>query len=173
MDNAEWVILIFLKSEGNVFSVGKNQYGQLGLGHNRSQNVLNKVKNIPPIKMISCARISCYLIDFEGNVYSFGNNGEGQLGHGDKSNLNIPKIIYSVTDIQYQGQYNCPIFKIGLKNIIPCNLHGTISIIKLLKKILLHALEGNTKGLEILIQKLEELKNKLIKNKSLQTIKRQ
>lgn len=74
---------------------------------------------------------------------------------------------------QYQGQYNCPIFKIGLKNIIPCNLHGTISIIKLLKKILLHALEGNTKGLEILIQKLEELKNKLIKNKSLQTIKRQ
>ena len=63
----------------------------------------------------------------------------------------------------YQGQYNCPIFKISLKNIIPCNLHGTISIIKLLKKILLHTLEGNTKGLEILIQKLEESKIKVYK----------
>ena len=31
---------LFLDSEGNVFSVGFNQFGQLGLGHNENKNVL-------------------------------------------------------------------------------------------------------------------------------------
>ena len=34
---------LFLDSEGNVFSVGKNEFGQLGLAHNRNQNVLSKI----------------------------------------------------------------------------------------------------------------------------------
>ena len=42
---------LFLDSEGNVFSVGRNLYGQLGLGHDTNQNVLNKIPNIPPIKI--------------------------------------------------------------------------------------------------------------------------
>ena len=41
---------LFLDSEGNVYSVGNNLYGQLGLGHNRNQNELSKIPNIPPIK---------------------------------------------------------------------------------------------------------------------------
>ena len=38
---------LFLDSEGNVFSVGKNYYGELGLGHTKNQNELN---NIPSTK---------------------------------------------------------------------------------------------------------------------------
>ena len=90
----------FLDSEGNVFSVGNNEYGQLGLGHYTKQNELNKIPNIPPIKIISCVRSSCYLIDFEGNLWSFGINNEGQLGHGDKTEKNVPKIINTLKDIQ-------------------------------------------------------------------------
>ena len=37
---------LFLNSEGNVYSVGTNGYGQLGLGHNTNQNELNKIVNI-------------------------------------------------------------------------------------------------------------------------------
>ena len=62
---------LFLNSEGNVFSVGNNVYGNLGLGHNNNQIVLNQIPNIPPIRMISCPGHSSYLID----VY----NGCGQL----------------------------------------------------------------------------------------------
>ena len=44
---------LFLDSEGNVYSVGHNTFGSLGLGHNTKQNVLSKIVNIPPIKIIS------------------------------------------------------------------------------------------------------------------------
>ena len=91
---------LFLDSEGNVFSVGNNEYGQLGLGHKRNQNELNKIPNIPPIKIISCVCSSCYLIDFEGNLWTFGNNDYGQLGHDNKTDINTPKIILTLKDIQ-------------------------------------------------------------------------
>ena len=91
---------LFLDSEGNVYSVGYNCFYQLGLGHNTNQNVLSKIPNIPPIKIISCVFTSSYLIDFEGNLWSFGDNGEGQLGHGDRTNKTIPKIVNTLKDIQ-------------------------------------------------------------------------
>ena len=97
---------LFLDSEGNVFSVGSNYYGSLGLGHNANQNELNKIPNIPPIKIISCVSSSCYFIDFEGNLWSFGHNGCGQLGHGNKKTINDPKIISTLKDIR-QISYGC------------------------------------------------------------------
>ena len=53
---------LFLDSEGNVFSVGFNRPGQLGLGHNTNQNTLIKIQNIPPIQSMSCIFHSSYLI---------------------------------------------------------------------------------------------------------------
>ena len=98
---------LFLDSDGNVYSVGNNYYGELGLSHNRKQNVLNKIPNIPPIKTISCGLSSCYLIDFEGNLWSFGNNKHGQLGRGDKTNISAPKIIRKLKDIQQISYGSC------------------------------------------------------------------
>ena len=97
----------FLDSEGNVFSVGNNRFGSLGLGHKRNQNELNQIPNIPPIKVISCVGSSCYLIDFEGNLWTFGSNDYGQLGHGDKANKSIPEIINTVKDIQQISYGSC------------------------------------------------------------------
>ena len=84
-----------------------NAYGQLGLGHNTNQNVLNKIPNIPPIKIISCARSSSYLIDFEGNLRSFGKNRNGQLGSGHWININAPKLVNNVKDIQQISYGSC------------------------------------------------------------------
>ena len=97
---------LFLDSEGNVYSVGDNAQGQLGLGHKTNQNELNKIPNIPPIKTMSSASESCYLIDFEGNLWSFGENRLGQLGHGNNTDINAPKIISTLKDIQ-QISYGC------------------------------------------------------------------
>ena len=97
---------LFLDSEGNVYSVGNNEFGQLGLGHNTNQDELNKIPNIPPIKTISCARSSSYLIDCEDHLWSFGLNAYGQLGQCDKTNINISKVIKALKDIQ-QISYGC------------------------------------------------------------------
>ena len=106
---------LFLDSEGNVFAIGDNEHGQLGLGHNTKQNELNKIPNIPPIKTISCMGASCYLIDFGGNLRTFGYNGYGQLGHGDTTNINTPKIVNSLKDIQ-QISYGSRGFHFFAKN---------------------------------------------------------
>ena len=90
----------FLDSEGKVFSVGYNRFGQLGLGHNINQNVFVNIPNIPPILSISCVLHSSYLVDLEGNVWSFGNNIHGQLGHGDVNDKNSPTKIERLNDIQ-------------------------------------------------------------------------
>ena len=91
---------LFLDSEGNVFSVGYNFNGELGLGHNTNQNELKQIPNIPPIQKISYVNSSCYLIDFEGNLWTFGYNNEGQLGHGGRANITVPKISTAFRDIQ-------------------------------------------------------------------------
>ena len=91
---------LFLDVEGNVFAVGYNMYGNLGLGTNVvAQNILNKIINIPPIKAISCNTVNSYLLDFEGNVWSFGGNQLGTLGHGDTTLRDIPTKITSISDI--------------------------------------------------------------------------
>ena len=95
---------LFLDSEGNTFSVGRNDYGQLGLGHNNNQNVLNQIPNIPPIQKISCTYYSSYLIDVDGNLWSFGHNGYGELGHGDKANRNIPTKINGLNNVKQTVQ---------------------------------------------------------------------
>ena len=92
--------ILFLDAEGNVFSVGNNVYGQLGLGHKADQKVFRKIPNIPSIQTISCVCFSSYLIDFEGNVWGFGENTYGQLGLGDTTNRTVPTKIESLKDIQ-------------------------------------------------------------------------
>ena len=98
---------LFLDSDGNVFSVGENRFGELGLGHNSNQNELSKIPNIPPIKIISCVFASCYLIDFEGNLWSFGCNNDGQLGHGDTIQKNTPQMISNLKYIQQISYGSC------------------------------------------------------------------
>ena len=98
---------LFLDSEGNVYSVGYNSNGQLGLGHYTNKNVLKKIQNIPPIKIISCVGPSCYLIDFERKLWAFGYNAYGQLGNGDEKNINTPKIINALKDTRQISYGSC------------------------------------------------------------------
>ena len=97
----------FLDSEGNVYSVGYNGHGNLGLGHTTSRNTLNKISNIPPIQSIFSTGYGCYLLDFEGIVWSFGYNGFGELGHGDTTHKDVPTKIESLKDIQQLSQGSC------------------------------------------------------------------
>ena len=91
---------LFLDADGNVFSVGYNNKGSLGIGNRTDQNVVTQISNIPPIRSISCSGHSCYLIDFHDDVWSFGENMYGQLGHGDTEDRTVPTKITSFKKIK-------------------------------------------------------------------------
>ena len=98
---------LFLDSEGNVFTVRNDCFGD---DQDRNQNilyVLKKIPNIPPIKIISCVSVGFYLIDFERNLWSFGYNEDGQLGHGDRRNIDTPKVINTLKNIQQISYGSC------------------------------------------------------------------
>src|SRR4029079_10784385 len=87
---------IIIDLENNIWAMGNNSYGQLGLN-----NINNRL--IPTIilfhdkpikaKAISCGYNHTIIIDIENNVWAFGANYSGQLGLNDRNNRFIPTII--------------------------------------------------------------------------------
>lgn len=80
-------------SIGEVYSFGKNDYGQLGIGHNRPSKspafVLIPSENAVDV---SCGYYHCVVVTASGNVFSFGRNDYGQLGIGNKVHQNTPQL---------------------------------------------------------------------------------
>ena len=72
---------IALTSDGDVYTWGANEHGQLGL-NDASVFVAKptKVNNLPEVVSISAGKEHTMLLDADGYVYSFGNNAVGQLG---------------------------------------------------------------------------------------------
>ena len=76
----------FLSDEGQVYIVGCNELGQLGLEKEEIVLIPKQIPNIPQIKAISCGMHSTICIDIDGNLWGFGENIYGQLALG-KHNL--------------------------------------------------------------------------------------
>ena len=68
--------------DGNVWSFGLNDHGQLGLEIKDSVNIPTKINSISNITEISCGTCSSHVLakDSQGRIFVFGNNDAGQLG---------------------------------------------------------------------------------------------
>jgi alpha-tubulin suppressor-like RCC1 family protein len=89
---------IFLTKDGEVYSTGKNNYGQLGLGQGTTYtvNVATKISTLSGIDKICGACGGCSLMAInnkERKVYTWGNNQWGQLGTNDLANKNSPQLL--------------------------------------------------------------------------------
>lgn len=73
--------LLILKSDGRVFSLGNNSFGQLGDGTNINQDSPVAVPGMTNIVQISASSTS-YAIDEDGRLWAWGKNNYGQLGNG-------------------------------------------------------------------------------------------
>lgn len=75
---------LIIDDENNVWALGDNSYGQLGLSEPcRKTESMILVKDIKA-KNICCGAYHSILIDLENNVLCAGNNSYGQLGLGDR-----------------------------------------------------------------------------------------
>eukprot|EP01084_Bolivina_argentea_P273506 465915_1 len=88
-----------LDSDGNVWCCGNNDYGQMGLGHYKTNATMSPktvkyfVRYKIRIKGIKCGHSHNLALSYSNLVYSWGNNEHGQCGHGTIKNVNKPKLI--------------------------------------------------------------------------------
>ena len=91
---------LFLDSNGNVFSCGRNSEGQLGLNHTQDTSIPTLIEDFENIVAISTGSSHSLCLDSDGKVWSFGSNKYGQLGLGDNKNRLKPARIEDLPTIQ-------------------------------------------------------------------------
>jgi alpha-tubulin suppressor-like RCC1 family protein len=70
-----------VKSDGTVWGVGSNEYGQLGLGTNvQNFSIFQQVPLLSNVKQLVCGARFTYALKFDGTVVACGDNYYDQLG---------------------------------------------------------------------------------------------
>ena len=77
--------VLALTKDGEVYTWGKNNAGQLGTGNRTNSLTIAKIAN--KITDISCAGNETIVKDIEGNIYGTGQNTNGELGNGENENF--------------------------------------------------------------------------------------
>ena len=90
---------ITFSDDGTAHSFGRNNDGQLGLGHNNNISLPTPIPNLPKIKQISCGSNFTVCVDYEGFIWSFGSNRSGQLGTGNTTNFNVPQKLQEIPPV--------------------------------------------------------------------------
>ncbi|KAM5182363.1 regulator of chromosome condensation [Mantella aurantiaca] len=82
---------VCLDSEGNAYSLGRAEYGRLGLGENaeeKSEPTL--IPGLPKIASVACGASVSYAVSQNGRVFSWGMGTNQQLGTGEEDDLWSP-----------------------------------------------------------------------------------
>ena len=86
--------VLCLDKDGNLYSWGNNDYGQLGIGVNdKFCHSPVKIRGITDVVDVACGDFHVLALNKFGEVYSWGMGGDGQLGHGNYSNQSSPCLI--------------------------------------------------------------------------------
>ena len=88
-----------LDENGNVYTWGLNDYGQLGLGNKTNTKIPTIVPGIFNITKIEGGNKSSYAITDEGEVYAWGYNSNGQLGDGTNTIRTSPVKVVNISGI--------------------------------------------------------------------------
>jgi len=79
-----------LMDNGDVYTFGRSEYGQLGLGDIQGSILPINLLPLKRVKQISSGANYSYVLLESGDIYSFGFNSSGQLGLGHFDNQKVP-----------------------------------------------------------------------------------
>uniref|UniRef100_A0A3P9C3D1 RCC1-like domain-containing protein n=1 Tax=Maylandia zebra TaxID=106582 RepID=A0A3P9C3D1_9CICH len=96
-----------LSVSGGVFSWGRNDCGQLGLGDTKGTSVCRSPQHVPSLSAIPLIQVAAggdqsFALSVSGGVFSWGRNDCGQLGLGDTKGtqyVNSPQHVRSLSAI--------------------------------------------------------------------------
>eukprot|EP00935_MAST-01C_sp_MAST-1C-sp1_P001570 g1570.t1 len=88
---------MFVREDGSVWATGKNDFGQLGLGHTTSQETPVEVTAVgKTVRAVGCGEYHTMFVREDGSVWGTGYNHKGQLGLGHKTNQSTPMEVTAV-----------------------------------------------------------------------------
>jgi alpha-tubulin suppressor-like RCC1 family protein len=91
-----------LTRDGDVFTWGSGNFGQLGHGNKGQQLVPKRVVGLTNVTDIAAGRSHSLAVVGGGSVYTWGFNGQGQLGlgdHGQGTNRYVPTEVPGVNEV--------------------------------------------------------------------------
>ena len=119
-----------LDNEGNVFSFGSNQFGQIGVEGSFSFAVSPERISLPLVKQVSCGAYFNIYVTEDGDVYSNGENNYGQLGMGNTKDFSLPQKIISLENVDFVqcglDFVICKTFDNGEIYVWGCNTEGQL-----------------------------------------------
>lgn len=98
---------VAIDENSDLWVVGQNQCGQLGLKNNRRSPIFKKVPNINQCSLVACGLNHTIVLDNKGIIWGTGNNIYGQLGLQGYRNTNVFTKISTTTFISIScGDYH-------------------------------------------------------------------
>ena len=88
-----------LKSDGNVWAWGNNDYGQLGDGTKTDSTIPVQVSGLGDVTAITAGGYHSTALTSDSTVLTWGWNAYGQLGDGSKTNSAFPLQVSSLSGI--------------------------------------------------------------------------
>lgn len=86
---------LMLLHDGSLYSMGDNEYGQLGIGNYSTPPQPNEIISLRglPIGQIVASGWHSFCVTVSGRVFCWGRNDFGQLGLGDRANRTSPNLL--------------------------------------------------------------------------------
>jgi alpha-tubulin suppressor-like RCC1 family protein len=84
-----------ISTNGTLWTWGRNDYGQLGLGNRTYYSSPKQVGSLTTWLSVA-ASYSALALKTDGTLWSWGYNAMGQLGHGNTTNYSSPKQVGSL-----------------------------------------------------------------------------
>ena len=106
---------IILKNDGTLWSCGRNDYGQLGLGDKNNRKTFTQIAtNTDNIKSVYCGMYYTLILKNDGTLWGCGYNWYGNLGLGDSNNrYTFTQITTNTDNIKsFPNQYDTSIIKV-------------------------------------------------------------
>ena len=84
---------LVLSSDAQLYSWGKGEFGQLGLGSDTHTAQPQLITSLSKVISMSAGENHSMCVCSDGTVYTWGYGGQGQLGHGTNVNEKLPRRI--------------------------------------------------------------------------------